>query len=327
MTMKNWQKIKMLKMAELLRQETDEQHPLKTAQICEKMEQMGIPCERRVVSRDMALLNEQGIEVLCTWVGKSKAYYVEDRSFSVPEMKILTDAVQAAGFITEKKTDELIDKIANLGGTHRADILKNNLICFNTRKHGNESIYYNVDALDTALKEKRKVIFRYFDLGANGERHYRRDGHHYVVEPVALVYNEDNYYAVVYSERHDSTASYRIDRMDNVEMIDAVISQKAMKLRDSVSEYTQEAIKMYGGPIEDVVLEFDRSLMGAVYDRFGEGTVMLPTDVDKVKATVRVQLSPTFWGWLFQFGKGMKILAPETVIEERREKVAELLEG
>lgn len=318
MAQENWQKIKLLKLVELLRQETDDQHPLTTAEICARLEKMDISCERRTLSKDIALLNNQGYEVLWRWVGKEKGYYILDRSFSIPELKILIDAVQAASFVTEKKTSELIDKIADLGGRYRADILKSNMVCFNTRKHRNESIYYNVDSLEEALLEKKKVIFRYFDLDASGNRVYRRDGHHYVVEPVALVFNEDNYYLVVYSARHDNTANYRVDRMDSVEIIEESISEKALQLRTGVGEYTEQALKMYGGQLETIVLEFDKRLIGAVYDRFGEDTNMADVGNDKCVATLQVQTSPTFWGWLFQFGNQMRILSPESAIGEYR---------
>lgn len=143
MAQENWQKYKLLKLLELLRQETDEQHPLATSALCNRLAEMGISCERRTLTKDIAVLNELGYEVMWNWVGKEKGYYIEDRSFSVPELKILIDAVQAASFITDKKTAELIDKISELGGTHKADILKSNMVCFNTRKHSNESIYYS----------------------------------------------------------------------------------------------------------------------------------------------------------------------------------------
>ena len=89
MALKNWQKIKMVKLVELLRQESDEQHPLTTEQICAYMMKYDIPCERRVVSRDVATLNEMGFEILETKVGKKKGYYVENRGFSTPELIIL----------------------------------------------------------------------------------------------------------------------------------------------------------------------------------------------------------------------------------------------
>ncbi len=323
----NRQKIKLLKLMELLQQETDELHPLSTNEICNRLSAMGISCERRTLTKDIALLNEQGFEVMWCRVGKEKGYYVEDRSFSVPEIKILIDAVQAANFITDKKSAELIDKISALGGSHRADILKSNLVCFNTRKHSNETIYYSVGYLEDAIQQKNKVLFRYFDLDEHGEKIYRRDGHRYVVEPVALVFHEDNYYVVAYSAKHDSTANYRIDRMDSVEVIDEPVSSKALALRNEVSGYTERVFKMYGGQPVDLVIEFEDKLIGVVYDKFGEDTKMIRTHDHRCVATVKVQLSPTFWGWLFQFGKQMRILSPSNLNEEYKKMVCEVMES
>ena len=324
MAQDNCQKIKLLKLLELLRQETDEQHPLTTMDICNRLGAMGISCERRTLSKDVALLNEQGYEVMWRWVGKEKGYYIEDRSFSIPELKILIDAIQASSFITEKKTADLIGKIANLGGSHRAELLQGNMVCFNTRKHSNESIYYNVSSLEDALQHQKKVLFRYFDLDERGQKVYRREGHRYVVEPVALVFNEDNYYLVVYSSRHDNTANYRVDRMDHVEVLSDAVSEKAISLRGGVAEYTEQAFKMYGGTPTDVVIEFDNQLIGAVYDKFGEDTQMMRSGENKCIATVKMQISPTFWGWLFQFAGLMKVISPDNVIEEGKRRLVQL---
>lgn len=325
MAQENWQKYKLQKLLELLRQETDEQHPLSTSQICNKLGQMGISCERRTLTKDIAVLNELGYEVMWNWVGKEKGYYIEDRSFSVPELKILIDAVQAASFVTEKKTAELIGKIAALGGSHKADILKSNMVCFNTRKHSNESIYYNVGFLEDAIQQQKKVIFYYYDLNENGEKVYRREHHHYVVEPIALVFNDDNYYLMVYSAKHDSTANYRVDRMDHVEIVDEAISEKALTLREGIDSYTEQAFKIYGGQLVDVVLEFVDKLIGVVYDKFGEDTKMIRAG-DKCIATVKVQISPVFWGWLFQFGRQMIVISPAEVAEEYRSQVNQLVD-
>ena len=183
----NCQKIKLLKLIEILQQESDEQHPLRATEICTRLLSLGITCDRRTLTKDVTLLNEQGFDVATTMVGHEKCYYIEDRSFSISELKILIDAVQASNFITEEKTAKMVEKIAGLGGSRRAEILKSNLVCFNTRKHSNESIYDNIAQLEEALQIGKKVIFRYFDLDEHGEKVYRRGGHHYVLEPVALV--------------------------------------------------------------------------------------------------------------------------------------------
>ena len=323
----NHQKIKLLKLMELLKQETDEHHPLSTSEICNCLGMMGISCDRRTLARDIALLNEQGFEVMWCRSGKEKAYYIEDRSFSIPELKILIDAVQAANFITDKKSAELIDKISALGGSHQADILKGNLVCFNTRKHSNETIYYSIGYLEEAIQKQSKVLFRYYDLDEYGEKIYRRDGHRYVVEPVALVFHEDNYYLVIYSAKHDGTANYRVDRMDSVEVLDEPVSQKALNLRSELAGYTERVFKMYGGQSVDILIEFEDKLIGAVYDKFGEHTKMIRTSEHKCAATVKVQVSPTFWGWLFQFGKKMWILSPTSLIEQQHNMISEFIQN
>ena len=319
MAIENYRKVKLIKLLELLRQNTDVQHPMTNSKVCAAMDEMGIPCDRRIISQDVAVLNDMGYEIMVTMIGHEKAYYVDDRSFSIPELKILIDAVHASSFITEKKSGELIEKLAALAGIHQAEVLKRNMVCFNTRKHSNEKILYNIDTIEEAVLAQKKVIFLYFDLDENGQRVYRRGGHHYVVEPVALVFNEDNYYMSSYSSRHDSTSHYRVDRMDGVQIIDEPCSEKALALRDEVASYTEQAFKMFGGQQEDVVLEFDKALIGVVYDKFGESVKMIPSGENKCIATVKVRISPTFWGWLFQFVGQMKIISPSHLLEQYRE--------
>ena len=308
------QKIKLMKIMEILRQETDEEHPMTKVELASRLVAMNVSCSPRSLIRDIKLLNEQGYEIMERLMGHEKGYYVCDRSFSVPELKILIDAVQAASFVTDKKTGELVDKIAALGGSHRAGILKSNIVKFNARKHTNETIYYTVGYIEDAIQRNKKIIFRYFDLDENGQKVYRRDGHHYVVEPVALVFNEDNYYLIVYSERHDGTANYRVDRIDSVEILDDSISDKVRSLRRKVARYTEEAFKMFNGPQENVTLRFADNLIGPVLDKFGEDTRMTRVDDHTIEATVQVRIAPTFWGWLFQFGKEMVIEEPVELV-------------
>lgn len=76
---------------------------------------------------------------------------------------------------------------------------------------------------------------------------------------------------------------------------------------------------MYGGEPEDITICFTDKLIGVVYDKFGENTKITRIDKGNCVATVRVQISPTLWGWLFQFVGQMKIISPDTVIEKFKE--------
>lgn len=304
----------MLKIMEILRTETDELNPLTTAAFCAELSKTGVTCDRRTLARDITLLTDAGYEIMTCMVGHEKAYYIEDRSMSVPELKILIDAVQAASFITRRKTDELIGKIAALGGSHRAEILKGSIVVFNTRKHKNEAIYYNVGFLEEAVCLKHKVSFFYFDLDERGCRVYRQDKHRYIVEPMALVFNEDNYYLMTYNSKHGGICNYRVDRMESVEPLDEPVSREAILHESGISDYTEQVFKMYGGEKQKVRLAFDRSLIGVVFDKFGEDTLIEKIDTDYCRADVEIQISPTFRGWLAQFGDKMRVVSPDPAL-------------
>lgn len=234
----NKQKIKLLYLMEILRQDTDEEHPISTSQICKRLAEQGISCERRTVGMDMKVLNDYGYEIMSKMVGHEKAYYIDDRGFSVPEIKILMDAVQAAKFITPGKSVALIEKLAALGGSHQAEILKGNIVCFDTRKHTNEMIFYNVQALEDAIRERKKASFQYFDLNERKEKVYRRDGERYTVDPMALVYNEDFYYLMSFNSKHEAITTYRVDRMERVQIEDEAVCPQAIVEGADIHEYT-----------------------------------------------------------------------------------------
>lgn len=321
----NNQKIKLLKLLELLHLETDESHPMLASTVCARLSDMGISCDRRTLTKDVEALNAFGYEVMEQMVGHEKAYYVEDRSFSIPEIKILLDAVQAARFVTPKKTSDLTEKIASLGGSHRAEILKSNMVCFNTQKHTNEAVFYTVCSLEQALEVRKKVSFRYFDLDEKKEKAFRRDGQHYIVEPIALVFNEDNYYLLTYSVKHDGIVSYRVDRMASVTVLEESVCEAAMTLRKSAETYSEQAFKMCGGQPVTIKIQFTDNLIGPVYDKFGEIIKIVRMNESCCTTTVPVQISPTFWGWIFQFGGQMKVLEPERIVAEQKRQIRLLM--
>ena len=315
----NPQKIKLLKLYEILRQRTDEDHPLSTNQLCAMLEAEGITCDRRTLAEDIDILNANGFEVLRRRTRYAMLFYIVDRRFDLAEVKILIDAIQAASFITPQKTLELTDKVASLAGSHKATVLKKNLVTFNTRKHTNEAIYYTVEALENALQQKCRASFLYFDLNERGERAYRKNGERYIVNPVGLVYHEDNYYLVTYHEVHEATVNYRVDRMANVQIEETPVAEQAIALSDELGIYTEHVFKMFNGPEATVELQFDRKLIDVVHDKFGERVEIIACKLGLCKATVQVLVSPVFFGWCFQFGKSLKILSPDFVAAEMKE--------
>ena len=287
---------------------------------------MGVFVDKRTLSREVEFLNSQGFDIKTRIVGHQKGYYIEKRGFSVPELKILIDAVQAASFITDSQTREFISKIADLGGSRKSEILKENVVCFNTTKHTNESIYQNVSELEKALTGKKQASFYYFDRNVDGEKVYWKEKKRYVVEPMALIFNDDNYYLMTWNAKYEGITNYRVDRMDEVSVEETGVSEKAIMDDSDIAAFRQQAFKMYGGNLEDVVLEFNEKLIGVVHDKFGENTKMIRTAPGKCVASVQVQIAPTFWGWLFQFVGEMRIISPDPLMEEYKKRAKEALE-
>ena len=328
----NMQKIKLLKLYEFLRRETDENHPISRTELCKRLNEMGISSNVRTLSLDIEVLTENGFEIM-SFLDKERFYYIPEHELSIPEIKIIIDALQAASFVTEKKTAELVEKVAALGGSHSAELLKENMVCFNTRKHTNEAILYIVDSIEDAIVRRKMIAYNYFHLNEKAERVYvttsTGDKKRYYVEPVALIFNEDNYYLMAYSSKHaESTAGYRIDRMDHIEVVEeSVMSDEAIAKIDGVAAFTEQAFKMFSGELEDVVIQFNKELIGPVFDKFGEDTPMMSVNDTTCAATVHVQVSPTFFGWLAQFENKMRIISPDTVIEQYRKHIEKIIGG
>lgn len=320
----NCQKIKLVKLLELLRQETDEDHPMRTNDICSRLEQMGISSERRTLAMDITMLNDYGYEVMSCRNGKSKAYYIEDRSFSIPELKVLIDAVQGSNSITEKKSEELITKLADLSGSHRSALLKRNAVKFNTIKHINERIYYTIDQLEKALRTNKKICIVYYHLDENGEKIYHTDGGKHIVEPISLIYDSNEYYLTCYDKEENKNINFRLDRIESVDLLDDVICDETKNRRRGIGRYKASIFKMYGGETVKVTLEFDRKVIESIYDKFGSKTKIKPCG-ERFTTTVEVQISPTFWGWVFQFVGKMRVTEPDKVRQEYIGRLREAL--
>lgn len=210
-------KLKLVKIWEILSQETDEEHPMGTTELLRKLNGMGIECDRRTLYADIEALNECGYEILCRR-STSNMYYVIDRKFSIGEIRIMMDAVQAAGFITERQTNTFVEKLACLAGSRKGEALKDNIVAFNDTKTNNPSIYYNVEIITEAIQNNKKVKFTYFDFDSHHKKVYRKEGKYYYLNPFGLVMDNDNYYFLGYDMFHKNMMHYRVDRMDQVQV-------------------------------------------------------------------------------------------------------------
>lgn len=326
MTKENNQKMRLLRIYEILRNETGPNHGLKTSEMTGKLASLGIKCDRRTLARDVDQLNSEGFEIFKERSGHDMVYWVDDSNFSNPELNILLTNIQADKFLPEEKEAALASKLAALSGECKSRMTERKLVRFNSNKSLNTEVYYILDFIYDAIYENKKVSFEYRIPDENGDLvlHNPKKPRH-TVEPIVPMIKDDNYYLICFDKkRRDNICTYRVDRMYNINL-DECMSEEALAFADSfdAAKYNKQVRRMYGGEAMKVTLEFDRKLIPVIYDEFGYDT-KIKADGDTCTAKVDVQISPTFWGWLFTFAGEMKITAPKKAIKMQKEFIKKI---
>lgn len=309
------QKIKLLVLYDILLRETDEEHALSTDEIVEKLRERGIDIARKVLPCDIALLNKYGFEVL-SYKKRSYYYYVAYRKFDVAELRILIDAIQAANFIPEAHTIDLAKRLAGLAGAHSAEEMGRRFVCYDTVKKNNNNIFYYTDKIERAIEDSKKISFRYFSLNYKGEKVFRREGRRYIVNPVVLVCDNDNYYLVCYDDKHEGTANYRLDRMDELAEEDTPITEREKSRDFNQHTYRRQSFSMYAGEPTDACLTVEEPLVEEMFDKFGMNIKLIPLGDGKYRLAVCVQVSLAFFRWVAGSLGKIRIDGPTQVSEE-----------
>ena len=317
------QKLKLLYLMNILLERSDEDHPLTVAELIQALAEHNITAERKSIYSDLELLRGYSLDIV-TRQSKTFGYYVASRQFELPELKLLVDAVQSARLITGKKSAELIQKLASLTSRYQARGLRRQVFTAERPKAINEGVYYNIDTIHLAIHDGVQIQFKYFDYDLSKTRVYRRKGEPYTLTPLALCWNDDNYYLICYNAKYDNFNHYRVDRMSSVSPC-AEKADQIDKGRFQVSEHVQRLFGMYGGEVTRAKLWFDQSLINTVLDRFGID-VPLHKSGDGFEVTVDISTSPVFLSWIAQFGARAEILAPDSLRESMRAWIRELCE-
>jgi predicted DNA-binding transcriptional regulator YafY len=318
------QKLKLLYIIRLLAENTDENHPVSTADIIAYLESNGIHSERKSIYDDIEKLIEFGYDIIKVSNRLGGGYYMAGREFELAELKLLVDAVQASRFITTRKSRSLIKKLEQMAGKHDAGKLQRQVYVAGRIKTENESIYYNIDNIHRAIQQNAQISFQYLEWNLKKELVPRPYGHRQV-SPWALIWRDENYYLAAYDETDGIMKHFRVDKMGQVNVLELPRKGLEQFERTDPAIYANRTFGMFGGEEETVTLQFPNRLIGVVIDRFGKGVeVRAMTDrVFRVRANVAV--SGQFFGWLAGIGREAVIVAPASVKEQYEAYLEEIL--
>ncbi len=306
------QKLKILYILDYLKQNSRQDHPIGAEELIDMLDRHNIQCARKAIYSDIAALQDYGVDIV-TARGRNGGFYIASRNFEMPELKLLIDAVKSSRFLTEKKSRELIAKLCQECNEHDARLLRREVVVAGRVKSMNESIYYNVDAIQEAISRNEQISFQYFDWGIDGQRRYREKI--YLASPYGLCQDNENCYLLALSPRHGVT-SYRVDRMTQIELTGEMRVPCPELTGENLNRYAGQLFQMFSGESTQVKLRFHRDLANAVIDRFGRDTMLIPDGEDHFVFTVRVAVSPLFLSWVIGFGDHAQILYPQSVIDQ-----------
>lgn len=310
------QKLKLLYLWEYLTQQTSEEHPVSIKQIIAYLESQDIAAERKAIYDDLELLRYWGLDIIQVGESRSTAYYVGSRDFELPELKLMVDSVQSSKFITEKKTIALIKKIEQLTNAFDAQLLSRQVFVANRIKTMNESIFYNVDAIHSAIAANKKLQFHYFEYTVTKERRLRHDGAFYQISPFALTWDDENYYMVGYDSEMERIRHFRVDKMIDISSLDEERDGQDAYAKMDLALYARKTFGMFVGEDKKVTLRFENSLVGPVIDRFGKEIMIIPDGDEHFKFSADVAVSPQFFAWICGFGTQAEIIGPAEVVSE-----------
>ena len=306
---------------QLMMQETDEDHKLSAQEILSLLKAAGTSIDRRTLYSDFIEMDKLEFDLIKEGKNRFMRYYIGSRTFELPELKLLVDAVQSSRFITEKKSSELIKKLETLTSRHLATRLQRQVVTSGRIKSMNKSIYYNVDAIHDAIAEDRQIQFHYFQWDSRKQRSLRNNGEFFVISPWAMIWQDDNYYMLGYDAAPGKLKHYRVDKM-----LDITVTNDSREGRDAYDQvdmgrYGNSLFGMFGGETVRVTINMDPWAVGVLIDRFGTEIPLVEQSDGTISTAVDVIPSIQFFGWVFGLDGGVRITGPATVVEKMQRAV------
>ena len=313
------QKFKFTYLMKIMAEKTDDEHSLTMPQILEELEKYEVSAERKSIYEDFKDMSNFGIEVIKEQKGRETFYHIAGREFELAEVKLLIDAVQSAKFITQKKSKLLISKVKNFVSEHQAKQLQRQIVINDRVKTMNESVYYNVDDIHTAINQNRKIKFKYYKWDIDKKLVERHGGSYFFVSPWALLWDDENYYMIAFDDWDNKIKHYRVDKMMYIEVGNDERAGKEEFKNFDMAKYSKATFGMYHGEKAKVCIKFANHMCGVFIDRFGKDTLFRKIDENHSELIADINVSPQFFGWIFSLGNDVEIVSPKEVVNELRE--------
>ena len=325
---KELNKIKLLFLHDIFTRQTDKEHVYSANELCDLLSEYGINCERKSIYSDIEALREYGMDIVNVRSPK-RGYYLNERKFDVAEVRLLIDAVQAAKFISSKKTKALIYKIGNLLSEFQEEELREQIYVESTFKSEEEDLYEIIKSLDDAIKKAKQVQITYAKRKLENRYLKKSEGKIFVINPYSLLWSNDHYYLVCNNDKYNNLMHLRLDRISQVKLLDSTSKHfsKVSKYADKfdTADYSNKIFNMFTGESGEIELCCDNRIIDDILEKFGDETPLKIFDENHFVFKADVELSSGLISWIMQYGADIKVLSPKNLSDALIEKTKEIL--
>ncbi|MBQ8062513.1 MAG: WYL domain-containing protein [Clostridia bacterium] len=316
-------KLKTLYLCDILREKTDEDHPMSAADICKELDDRGVRAERKSIYANLEVLRQYNLDVVKTSTPK-KGFFLGDREFQPVELRLISDAIQSASFISQSNSRKLIEKFEKNLSIYQRENFRKQVYVDQKNKTDNDAIYYRIDELAAAIDKKCRARVTYERRRLEEGTAVRNETRIMTVSPYAMMWFNDHYYLICNNAKYDNLMHLRIERIKRVD----VLEHEPVRPVEEVSEYTErfdtadysnKIFEGFSGTVESVELRCAHELYETIADHFGNKLAIIDANDDTFTVRVDVATSEGFAGWVLKFGTKMQVISPHHVREMVRE--------
>ncbi len=309
-------KLRILHLLDILKTRTDEEHILSSGELISLLAERGFQADRKSIYDDIACLTVFGYDIILTHSPK-KGYFLGQREFEIAEVRLLSDAVQAANFISESKSKALIDKIETSISAYQAAHLREQVYIDSKTKTKNEEIYYNIDKINEAIKSSKKIRFIYRKRKMADRYTTVHDEKEFIFNPYAMIWSNDHYYLIGNYPKYNDLMHTRIDRMKKVEILD----EPAVKYSEicgykngfDAADYSKKHFNMFSGEVGQLELVCDKDLIDSMIDKFGDGIAIKSLNENSFSFRTQAAINDGLVSWIMQYSDRIYVKSPESL--------------
>ncbi|MBR5730973.1 MAG: WYL domain-containing protein, partial [Firmicutes bacterium] len=257
----------------ILEEYSDEDHIMTARDIQEKLKAVYDICpDRRTIYGAVSALADLGYEI-STFEDNGKGCYLMVRDLDKADIRLLTDAAASFEYISQKQTKELVEKLKNMLSVHERKAWIGSSIIRTDKKSTNSQVFLNIELLEQAISERKKVSFTYMDYDYSKQLVPRR-AEPYIANPYAMMVESEHYYLVMILEGKDRPSFYRIDMMRDIRILDEYIT---VSKKDAELDSISKVVYAHAGEPEQIRLRCDKKALRYCLERFGLDIMIIPS--------------------------------------------------